>query len=82
MTKMKIIGFKSCRDFRLWLSKNHDQSDGIWLRIYKKDSGAATVTYPEAVDQAICHSWIDGQAKHHDARSWLQRFTPRTAKSG
>ena len=74
--------FKSSRDFRTWLAKDHDQSNGIWLRIYKKDSGVATVTYPEALDQALCHGWIDGQKKPYDAQSWLQKLTPRAAKSG
>jgi uncharacterized protein YdeI (YjbR/CyaY-like superfamily) len=74
--------FKSSRDFRSWLAKNHDKSDGIWLRIYKKDSTAMTVTYPEALDQALCHGWIDGQKKPYDRQSWLQKFTPRGSKSG
>lgn len=79
---MKTVGFKLSRDFRLWLAKNHGRSDGIWLRIYKKDSGVPTVTYPEAVVQALCYGWIDGQKKTYDPQSWLQKFTPRGAKSG
>jgi uncharacterized protein YdeI (YjbR/CyaY-like superfamily) len=79
---MKIIGFTSSRDFRTWLTKNHRQSDGIWLRIYKKDSDAVTVTYAEALDQALCFGWIDGQKKPYDKQSWLQKFTPRRPKSG
>ncbi len=79
---MKTMSFKSPRDFRTWLAKNHTQSDGIWLRIYKKDSGAATVTYAEALDQALCFGWIDGQKQTYDKQSWLQRFTPRRPKSG
>src|SRR3982074_2647963 len=79
---MKIMEFKSSGDCRTWLAKDHAQSNGIWLRIYKKDSGVATVTYPEALDQALCHGWIDGQKKPYDAHSWLQKLTPRAAKSG
>lgn len=78
---MKIISFTSSRDLRAWLAKNHSESDGIWLRIYKKQSGVTTVTYAEALDQALCYGWIDGQKKLHDAQSWLQRFTPRRSRS-
>lgn len=79
---MQTIAFKSPRAFRAWLTKNHDRSEGIWLRIYKKDCGAATVTYAEALDQALCYGWIDGQKQAYDAQSWLQKFTPRQPNSG
>jgi uncharacterized protein YdeI (YjbR/CyaY-like superfamily) len=79
---IKIISFASSRDFRTWLAKAHGRSDGIWLRIYKKDSDPATLTYAEALDQALCFGWIDGQKKPYDKQSWLQRFTPRRPKSG
>jgi uncharacterized protein YdeI (YjbR/CyaY-like superfamily) len=78
---MKTIAFKSAADFRAWLSENHDKIDGIWLRIFKKDSGKATVTYAEALDQALCFGWIDGQRKTYDADSFITKFTPRRAKS-
>jgi len=79
---MEIMTFTSSGDFRNWLAKNHGQSDGILLRIYKKDSGVATVTYAEALDQALCFGWIDGQRRPNDQQSWLQKFTPRRPKSG
>ena len=78
----EILSFRSPSDFRKWLSANHRQSDGIWLRIFKKDSGEPTVTYAEALDEALCHGWIDGQKQSHDDLSWRQRFTPRRPKSG
>jgi uncharacterized protein YdeI (YjbR/CyaY-like superfamily) len=78
---MKIMSFKSSHALRAWLVKNHDQSDGIMLRIFKRDSGVATVTYAEALDQALCFGWIDGQKKSYDKQSWLQKFTPRRPKS-
>jgi len=79
---VQILTFKSPATFRKWLEKNHAAaSDGIWLRIYKKDSAIATVTYPEALDQALCFGWIDGLKRPYDERSWLQKFTPRRAKS-
>jgi uncharacterized protein YdeI (YjbR/CyaY-like superfamily) len=82
MGELAVMSCKSWREFRSWLSKNHDRSDGVWLRVYKKDSGVATVTYAEALDQALCFGWIDGQKKPLDDRSWLQKFTPRRPKSG
>jgi uncharacterized protein YdeI (YjbR/CyaY-like superfamily) len=79
---MTIVSFRSPLDFREWLARNHRQLDPLWLRIYKKDSGVATVTYGEALDQALCFGWIDGQKKPYDKQSWLQKFTARRARSG
>src|ERR1700726_2575600 len=79
---MKTMTFTSSDDLRSWFVKNCGQSDGILLRIYKKDSGVSTVTYAEALDQALCFGWIDGQKKPGDTQSWLQKFTPRRPKSG
>ena len=79
---METISFKSPREFRAWLAKNHSQSSGIMLRIYKNSSGVATVTYAEALDQALCYGWIDGQKRPCDQNSWLQKFTPRRPNSG
>jgi len=78
----EILSFRSSSEFRKWLAVNHRQSDGIWLRFFKKDSGEASITYAEALDQALCFGWIDGQKQRHDDSSWLQRFTRRRAKSG
>jgi uncharacterized protein YdeI (YjbR/CyaY-like superfamily) len=78
---LKTITFKSAEAIRTWLGKNHATCDGIWLRIFKKDSGKATVTYAEALDQALCYGWIDGLKKSFDELSWIQRFTPRRSRS-
>ena len=78
----EILRFRSSSEFRKWLAANHRQSDGIWLRIFKKDSGEPTVTYAEALDEALCFGWIDGLKQSHDEHSWRQRFTPRRPKSG
>jgi|SRR5579859_2529643 len=78
----KILSFRSSSEFRKWLAENHRQSDGIWLRIFKKESGEASVTYAEALDEALCFGWIDGQKQRHDDSSWRQKFTPRRPKSG
>jgi uncharacterized protein YdeI (YjbR/CyaY-like superfamily) len=76
-----IIPFKSPRDFEKWLAKNHAVSKGIWIHFFKKDSGRKSITYQEALDEALCYGWIDGQLKKYDEQSWLHRFTPRNPKS-
>lgn len=63
------------------MDKNYSSTDGVWLRIYKKNSKVASVSYEEAVDDALCYGWIDGQRKSHDELSFLQKFTPRRSKS-
>ena len=76
-----IRAFRDQAAFEKWLRTNHDRAPELWLRIYKKDSGVLTVTHPEALDVALCWGWIDGLRKSCDAESFLQRFTPRRAKS-
>lgn len=73
--------FPSQQKWREWLEKNHSKTDGIWLRIFKKDSGNKTVTHLEALDEALCFGWIDGQRNSHDEISFMQKFTPRRTRS-
>src|SRR5262245_8407478 len=82
MARLNALSFKSPREFRSWLERNHASSPGLWLRIFKKDSGQKAITYAEALDQALCYGWIDGQKQPYDELYWLQKFTPRRAKSG
>jgi len=72
-----ILVFATPAKFRAWLAKNQDLTEGVWLRFFKKASGEKSLTYAEALDEALCQGWIDGQAKPHDEVSWIQRFTPR-----
>jgi uncharacterized protein YdeI (YjbR/CyaY-like superfamily) len=76
-----IIAFENPLAFEQWLAEHHAVENGIWLRFYKKDSGVATITYAQALDEALCYGWIDGQAKKYDDTSWLQKFTPRRPRS-
>ena len=73
--------FKNAKAFETWLKKHHANSDGLWLQIAKKGADAPSVTYPEAVEIALCWGWIDGQKKGLDDQHFLQRFTPRRARS-
>jgi len=63
---MEFMSCASPDEFRAWLATHHTKSDGIWLRLYKKVSGVATLTYAQALDQALCFGWIDGQKKPLD----------------
>jgi uncharacterized protein YdeI (YjbR/CyaY-like superfamily) len=76
-----IKKFRSSNLWRAWLEKNYSKSDGIWLQFFKKKSGQKTITHAEALDEALCFGWIDGQAISFDEKSWLQKFTPRRTKS-
>jgi uncharacterized protein YdeI (YjbR/CyaY-like superfamily) len=76
-----ILTFESPTRFKSWLSSHHGSSRGIWLRLMKKASGAASVSYQEALDIALAWGWIDGQLKPFDADSWLRKFCPRGARS-
>lgn len=79
-TELPVKPFKDAAAFENWLEKNASAA-GLWLKIAKKDSGIASVTYAEALDVALCHGWIDGQKKAFDGSFFLQRFTPRRARS-
>ena len=77
----KIKGFRTQEAFETWLAANHARETELWLKIHKKDSGVPTVTYAEALEVALCWGWIDGIRKTFDEGAFLQRFTPRGARS-
>src|SRR4051812_15427850 len=76
-----VLSFAAQKDWAKWLSANHGSSAGVWLRLAKKASGTASVSYAEAVETALCYGWIDGQRKSEGDAAFLQRFTPRGKKS-
>lgn len=80
-TDFQTISFKTAKAWAGWLAKNHSKANGIWLRFFKKNSGIASISHSEALDEALCYGWIDGQANKFDENSWLQKFTPRRPKS-
>lgn len=79
--ELPIVPFESQRAWETWLAANHASSRGVWLKLAKKSAGVPSVTYPEALDVALCWGWIDGQKGSFDDAWWLQKFTPRGAKS-
>jgi uncharacterized protein YdeI (YjbR/CyaY-like superfamily) len=68
-------------DWRDWLEAHHGDADGVWLKIAKKRTGIASVSHAEALDVALCFGWIDAVRHAHDDEYFLQRFTPRRARS-
>lgn len=77
---LPVVAFDDAEAWERWLVA-HADAKGLWLKIAKKGAGVTTVNYAEALDVALCHGWIDGQKRSFDARFFLQRFTPRRAKS-
>ncbi|MGZ5515908.1 MAG: YdeI/OmpD-associated family protein, partial [Candidatus Aminicenantales bacterium] len=73
--------FKTRQAWRAWLSRNHAKEKGIWLAYYKKGSGKKSVTYEEALQEALCFGWIDSTVGRIDDERYKQRFTPRKDKS-
>ncbi len=78
---LPIILFRCAADWERWLEDNHAVSDGVWIRMAKKGSGIDSVRYPEVLDTALCFGWIDGRREALDELHFLQRFTPRRARS-
>lgn len=77
----KIREFKTPDDLYRWLSKHHDTEPEVWIKIHKVGSGLQSITAKEAIDVVLCWGWIDGLRKGFDDKSFLQRYTPRGAKS-
>ena len=79
--KKTIRSFKNSRALETWMRVNHAKAPELWIKIHKKDSGLASVTPAEALDVMLCWGWIDGLRKGFDEKSFLQRYTPRRARS-
>src|SRR6266446_2620061 len=78
---LPIISFETQQDWERWLAERHTNTEGIWLKIAKKETGTPSVSYSEALESALCYGWIDGQKATFDDKYWLQKFTPRRTKS-
>lgn len=73
--------FRSPEAFRQWLERHHDSAEEVWVGYWKKHTGKPSLTWSEAVDQALCFGWIDGIVRRVDDERHVQRFTPRRPKS-
>jgi uncharacterized protein YdeI (YjbR/CyaY-like superfamily) len=78
---LPVLLFVAQSDWRAWLEKNHMQFQGLWLKHAKKSSGKTSVSYQEALEEALCFGWIDSQKQAYDEDYFLQKFTPRGPKS-
>jgi uncharacterized protein YdeI (YjbR/CyaY-like superfamily) len=79
--ELPVILFEDPAAWAAWLDEHHAGAPGIWLRLAKKDAPIRSVSYAEALDEALCYGWIDSQKKSWDDDSWIQKFTPRGKKS-
>lgn len=77
---LPVLSFESTEAFEKWIGA-HIADAGLWLKIAKKGSGIVTISYAQGLDVALCYGWIDGQKQTYDSQYFLQRFTPRRAKS-
>jgi uncharacterized protein YdeI (YjbR/CyaY-like superfamily) len=80
-TETPVLSFTNVETWSAWLVAHHRSSRGLWLKIAKKGSGTASVTYAEALEVALAWGWIDGQKGKLDETWWLQKLTPRSPKS-
>jgi uncharacterized protein YdeI (YjbR/CyaY-like superfamily) len=76
-----VLAFPSPADWHAWLAENHAESPGLWVKIAKKGTGIDSVHYPDVLESALCFGWIDGHRRALDEQWFLQRFTPRRARS-
>jgi uncharacterized protein YdeI (YjbR/CyaY-like superfamily) len=78
--ELPALSFESATSLRSWLILNHVESDGIWLKIFKKNSGIPSVTFEEVLDEGLCFGWSESLRRKGDDQYYLQRFTPRRIK--
>jgi len=81
LNDIPVLFFPSQADWQDWLAEHYELQTGIWLKVAKKGSGITSVSRFEALDTALCYGWIDGQARPYDEAYYLQKYTPRRAKS-
>lgn len=77
----KPLDFRSRGEWRRWLQRNHAKSQSEWVYMYKKGAGCSGLRYQDALDEALCFGWIDGQIKAVDKDKFRQRWTPRRPRS-
>lgn len=73
----EVLDFRDAAAWRRWLERNHGRSNGEWVYLYKKDASRTGLSYPAALDEALCFGWIDGMVRAVDDDRYRQRWTPR-----
>lgn len=79
--ELPVLLFDDQSTWHNWLEENHKQTQGIWLKLAKKSLGKKSITYEDALEEALCYGWIDGQKQTYNNEYWLQKFSPRGSKS-
>jgi uncharacterized protein YdeI (YjbR/CyaY-like superfamily) len=74
---LPIFEFETSELLHAWLENNHATSKGIWLRIYKKQSGVRSVAFEQVLDEGLCFGWSESARRKYDDHSYIQKFTPR-----
>jgi uncharacterized protein YdeI (YjbR/CyaY-like superfamily) len=74
---LPILSFPKREDLRAWLEAEHNISQGIWVRLFKKSSGIASISFDELLDEGLCFGWSESLRHKYDDYSYLQKFTPR-----
>ena len=77
---LPTLAFTNAHELRTWLEKYHNDSSGIWIRIFKKNSGMPSVTFEEVLDEGLCFGWSESVRRSFDKKSYLQKFTPRKSR--
>jgi uncharacterized protein YdeI (YjbR/CyaY-like superfamily) len=80
-TDLPVLGFPDQRALEEWLEAEHASAPGLYVKLAKKGAGVPSVTYAELVESVLCFGWIDGRSNRLDDRFYLQRITPRRARS-
>lgn len=78
---MKTLYCKTLQEWRSWLKGNHDRASDVWLIFYKKETGRLSVSYSDALDEALCYGWVDSLIKKIDKEKYARKFTPRKLES-
>jgi uncharacterized protein YdeI (YjbR/CyaY-like superfamily) len=78
---VEVKFFETSSDLRTWFEEHHDTIRELWIGFFKKSSGKRSISYQEALDQALCFGWIDGVRRSLDEVSYTTRFTPRRRRS-
>ncbi len=77
----KYLDLKDRRQWREWLSKNHDSTKEIWLVYHKRHTGKKSIPYNDSVEEALCFGWVDSTVNRLDEDHYARKFTPRKSKS-
>jgi len=77
---LPVLAFASASELRQWLERNHATSPGLWVRVYKSNSGVQSVGFLDVLDEGLCFGWSESKRVRGDEISYLQRFSPRRAR--